>query len=97
MDNISKKSEIYMDNISIGIGDKVIIHKPSDLREYPTWGPAMDMYDGQVASVKYVDKIDNTVTMDDDAPFYFNINWLELVTTDDDFDTEVGSLYEQDI
>ena len=80
-----------MNNISIG--DEVIVHEPSDHSEYPTWGPAMNKYIGKIMLVKSVDKFDKTVRLCCADPFYFNINWLERVATDDDFDTEIGSLY----
>lgn len=77
----------------ISIGDEVIVHKPSDPWEYPYWTYAMDKYVGKVMSVISVCESDNTVRLHGAGTFYFNIIWLELVTTDDDFNTEIGSLY----
>lgn len=74
-------------------GDVVVVHKPLDVCEHPVWVPDMDKYDGKKFIVSNVFESNNTALLSGIGLFSFNINWLERVTTDDDFDTEVGSLY----
>lgn len=75
-------------------GDVVVVHKPLDVLEHPTWVPKMDRYDGKKFVVSSIFESNNTALLSGTGLFYFNINWLEQVTTDDDFDTEIGGLYE---
>ena len=70
-------------------GSRVIIHKPSDVDESPTWIPEMDRYDGMECIVYVVEpRITLTVVyvyepnFEADgitSGFAFNINWCEEV------------------
>lgn len=75
-------------------GDVVVVHKPLDVLEHPTWVQEMDRYDGKKFVVSSIFESNNTALLSGTGLFSFNINWLERVTTDDDFDTEIGGLYE---
>ena len=74
-------------------GDVVVVHKPLDVLEHPTWVPEMDRYDGKKFVVSSIFESNNTALLSGTGLFSFNINWLERVVTDDDFDTEIGGLY----
>lgn len=65
---------------SINPGDWVIIHKPKDLNEWPSWIDTMDQYDGTVQKVSEININDEgsifTIS-DPDGRCSFNTKWAE--------------------
>lgn len=41
-------------NRELKIGDPVIIKKPKNVKEHPVWIPRMDMWNGQIATIRNI-------------------------------------------
>lgn len=63
------------------VGDKVKIHKPKNINEWPTWISSMDMFDNKIETVTAVMPFNSNeyyCYIDYDS-IGFNTNWLERV------------------
>lgn len=65
-------------------GDLVVVHKPEDTSEYPTWVHGMDMYDGLVFEIRRIcsDALHDTVYLrypdgKEQLNAMFSPKWLE--------------------
>ena len=77
--------------------DVVVIHKPDNIEESPTWVPCfMDEFDGMICHIKSAhinpDLIYYTVA-EDECCFAFNEKWLEPYE-EDITATDIYSLFE---
>ena len=63
------------------VGDKVKIHKPKDISEWPTWTNDMDTFDNKVGTVTAVMSFNSNehYCYIDYESWGFNINWLERI------------------
>lgn len=63
------------------VGDKVKIHKPKDISEWPTWTSDMDTFDNKVGTVTAVMSFNSNehYCYIDYESWGFNINWLEKI------------------
>ena len=63
------------------IGDKVKIHKPKDISEWPTWTSDMDTFDNKVGTVTAVMSFNSNrhYCHIDYESCAFDINWLEKI------------------
>lgn len=57
------------------VGDWVLITKPKDVGQTPTWTPDMDKYDGQTLEIEEINS-DNYLDIDD---WIFHPNWCTKV------------------
>ena len=65
---------------TFNVGDRVIIHKPSDLQEFPGWYPGMSKIEGEECVISYIGKrLTYTIIRVVESPFSFNLNWCEKV------------------
>jgi len=65
-------------------GDKVIIFKPKDVREWPSWVSSMDKFDHRVAAVKDCFKYKEFECVGISRYGYeFNVKWCRLATPDE--------------
>jgi hypothetical protein len=71
--------------MGLEVGDEVIVHKPNNPDEYPTWVDDMDEYDGRVVKIA-------TIYSDSfgiyGATFTFSPNWIEYQAPDELNDVE---------
>ena len=71
--------------MSFNVGDLVVVHRPSSIKEPPSWVSGMDIYDGceaEIASIKERPRV-TIVTLDFGdgrgvSPYNFNAKWLTL-------------------
>lgn len=71
-------------------GDEAIIHRPSDITEYPGWiEEMMDIYDGTVAKIMVINRGTNTVKFYG-IPFSFSINWIDYQASEELEDIELN-------
>ena len=63
------------------VGDKVRIHKPKDINEWPTWTSNMDAFDNKIGTVTAVSPFNSNeyYCYIDYEPIGFNTNWLERI------------------
>lgn len=63
------------------VGDKVKIHKPKNINEYPTWISSMDMFDNKIGTVTAVMPFNSNeyYCYIDYESMGFNTNWLERI------------------
>lgn len=66
------------------VGDKVKIHKPKDISEWPTWISGMDTFNDKIGTVTAVMffNFNEYYCHIDYKSWAFNINWLEKVEDD---------------
>lgn len=80
----------------ISKGDVVVVHKPLDVWEHPTWVPEMDRYDGKKFVVSSIFESNHTALLSGTGLFSFNINWLQPVKeeTEEVFDkTDISCIW----
>lgn len=80
-----------MDN-EFNVGDIVLVHKPSNLRESPGWNEFMDCFDGNEYPILEVEK-DPTggephILLEDGTTWWFNTKWVEHVDVDIELDDD---------
>jgi len=66
-------------------GDKVLVTKPNNLEEFPTWNEAdMDRFDGQIVTLKQFhqggpcERNTDCWAIQEDEDFVFSPNWLTI-------------------
>lgn len=71
--------------MGLEVGDEVIVHKPNNPDEYPTWVDDMDEYDGKVVKI-------STIYSDEfgiyGTTFTFSPNWIEYPASEELNDVE---------
>lgn len=65
----------------IQVGDKVVIHKPKDVNEFPSWTTTMDVYDGTVQTVSSIpeDAYAGRYIEIEDSDYIFSPLWCTKV------------------
>lgn len=93
---------IYVDNSTVykyKKNDVVVIHKPNNIEESPTWIPCfMDEFDGMICHIKssnisYTSNVIYYTVAEDECCFAFSEKWLEPYE-EDITTTDIYSLFE---
>lgn len=77
------------------IGDYVLVRKPENVSQYPTWVPEMDMFDGGKYKIEGIHQGERalTVTLEETYGYNFNEHWLTPVPdTLDEYTPDTGRL-----